>query len=765
VVDFLSELNEVQLQAVKNINGPSLVIAGAGSGKTRVLTYRIAYLLSQGIPANKIMALTFTNKAAREMKERITKLSDETTTRYLWMGTFHSLFARILRREAEALGYPANFTIYDADDSKSLLKTIIKDLKLDDQIYKPNDMLRRISSAKNNLISADQYAISGEIQSQDASSRKPSIGDIYRSYSSRCKKAGAMDFDDLLVQINVLFRDHPQILKKYQKFFRYILVDEYQDTNFAQYVIIKNLASEHRNICVVGDDSQSIYSFRGAKIENILNFRNDYPEFHLYKLEQNYRSTQTIVNAANSLISKNKDRIPKEVWSKQEAGENLKVIEAMTDQEEGFLIASGILDAKHRFHIDYDAFAILYRTNAQSRILEEACRKHNIPYRVFGSISFYQRKEVKDALAYFKLAFNPKDDEALKRVINYPARGLGKTSLDRLTLAAFEADIPIWHVLQQPGEYVKEFNRGTLSKLEGFRNLIESFIKKQPLEDAYDLGLEILSKTGILKEFAYEKTPESLSKYENLQELLNGIREFSEAEKEINSGNGVNLSGYIENIALLTDQDTKLKDDSPKVFLMTIHAAKGLEFPHVFIAGMEEELFPSQFSSGSAKELEEERRLFYVALTRAMKQITICYAQTRYRWGNLVSSRRSRFIQEISSQFVELPEMLQFNQKDKTERKPYNRSGSTKGSVPIRPSRNLVRVKESSGQSRIDDGFIADDPDKIQAGMAVDHARFGKGKVLQIEGNSPNRKATVFFKNAGQKQLLLKFARLKILKS
>ena len=764
-MDFLSELNEVQQQAVKNIKGPSLVIAGAGSGKTRVLTYKIAYLLSQGIPANKIMALTFTNKAAREMKGRITKLTDETTARYLWMGTFHSLFARILRKEAEAIGYPANFTIYDADDSKNLIKTIIRDLKLDDQIYKPNDMLRRISSAKNNLISADQYAGSGEIQSQDSSARKPSISDIYKSYSLRCKKAGAMDFDDLLVQISVLFRDHPDILKKYQDFFQYILVDEYQDTNYAQYVIIKKLATKHRNICVVGDDSQSIYSFRGAKIENILNFRNDYPEFQIFKLEQNYRSTQIIVNAANSLISKNQGRIPKEVWSKQEIGEKVKVIEAMTDQEEGFVIASSILEAKHRFHLDYDAFAILYRTNAQSRILEEACRKHNIPYRVFGSISFYQRKEIKDTLAYFKLAFNPKDDEALKRIINYPARGLGKTSLDRLTFAAFHADLSIWDILQKPEHYVKEFNKGTLAKLAGFKNLIESFIQQQELQDAYSLGLEILTKTGILKQFAYEKTPESLSKYENLQELLNGIREFSESEKENNPDEMINLSIYVENIALLTDQDTKIKDDSPKVFLMTIHAAKGLEFPHVYIAGMEEELFPSQFSSGSAKELEEERRLFYVALTRAMKQITICYAQTRFRWGNLVSSRQSRFIQEINSEFMELPEATQFRQTDHSRKKTYNKPVSPRESVPIRPSRNLVRVKDSSKQSNTQNDFIADNPDEIQVGMSVAHVRFGKGKVLQIEGNLPNRKATVFFKTAGQKQLLLKFARLKIVKS
>lgn len=763
-MDFLLELNEVQRQAVINMNGPSLVIAGAGSGKTRVLTYKIAYLLSQGIPASQIMALTFTNKAAREMKNRITKLTDEATTRYLWMGTFHSLFARILRREAELLGYPSNFTIYDTEDSKSLLKTIISDLKLDDQVYKPGDMLRRISSAKNNLISADQYAGSGEIQSQDASAKKPEISAIYKSYAQRCKKAGAMDFDDLLVNMNSLFREFPDVLKKYQSFFRYILVDEYQDTNFAQYVIIKKLASEHRNICVVGDDSQSIYSFRGAKIENILNFRNDYPEYQIFKLEQNYRSTQTIVGAANSLIAKNRDRIPKEVFSKEEPGSKVRVLEAMTDQEEGFLIASSIMEAKQRNRLDFDAFAILYRTNAQSRILEEACRKQNIPYRVFGSISFYQRKEVKDALAYFRMAINPKDDEALKRIINYPARGIGKTTLDRLTGAAFQADLAVWQILQNPAEYVGEFNKGTLAKLNDFKELIEEFMQREPMEDGYSLGLSILSKTGILREFAYEKSQEAISKYENLQELLNGIREFSDAEKAEDPQKTVHLAEYVENIALLTDQDTNLKDDSPKVSLMTTHAAKGLEFPHVYIAGMEEELFPSQFSSTSAKELEEERRLFYVALTRAMKQVTICYAQTRYRWGNLVSARRSRFIQEIQSEFIELPELKQFEQRSPYDRGFFSPEKELQARVPTRPSRNLIRVKETENRPSPETDIEPDDPNSIQTGMAVIHARFGEGKVLQIEGADPNRKATVFFKNAGQKQLLLKFARLKILK-
>ena len=766
MTDFLTDLNDVQRQAVTSIDGPTLVIAGAGSGKTRVLTYRIAHLLNQGVPAYQIMALTFTNKAAREMKSRIGKLTDEKTARYLWMGTFHSIFARILRKEAEKIGYPANYTIYDTDDSRSLVKTIIKDLKLNDQVYKPGDMLRRISSAKNNLITSDMYAGSGEITSQDASNSRPAIADIYRLYSQRCRMAGAMDFDDLLVQTNLLFKNHPDVLAHYQKAFRYLLVDEYQDTNYAQYVIIKALAAGHQNICVVGDDSQSIYSFRGAKIENILNFKNDYPGFNIFKLEQNYRSTKTIVNAANSLIDKNKDRIPKEVWSNQETGSKIKVFEAMTDQEEGFLIAAGILEAKHRNQLNYDGFAVLYRTNAQSRILEEACRKHNIPYRVYGSISFYQRKEIKDALAYFRLACNPQDDESLKRVINFPVRGIGNTTLERLNQAAFGAEKSLWEVLQNPDSFDDRFNKGTLTKLHQFRDLIQSFINKESIHNAFDLGMEIMSATGILKEYAYEKTPEALSKYENLQELLNGLREYVEGEMAATPDQLPRLSNYVQNVALLTDQDTQEKDDSPKVSLMTIHASKGLEFENVYIAGLEEELFPSQFSAHSAKELEEERRLFYVAVTRAMKEVTLSYAQTRYRWGNLVSSRRSRFIQEIDSHFLELPELKEFGRRP--QKSPWSSSEEIKdhqsAKPPLRPARNLVRIKEARDSRMPDEEIVPDDPSGIVPGMRVRHARFGEGKVLQVEGSPENRKATVFFQEAGQKQLLLKFARLQIVR-
>ena len=760
MTDFLNDLNLVQREAVITIEGPILIIAGAGSGKTRVLTYRIAYLLSQGAAAWNILALTFTNKAAREMKERITKLMGEDIARDLWMGTFHSIFARILRREFSSAGFPRDFTIYDTDDSKSMIRTIIQDLKLDDQSYKPNEILRRISSAKNNLITAEQYMASGEIQGQDKSMRKSETGEIYKQYALRCRKLGIMDFDDLLVNTNILFKENPSILEKYQGIFKYILVDEYQDTNYAQYIIIKKLAAQRQNICVVGDDSQSIYSFRGAKIENILNFRNDYPDYKLFKLEQNYRSTQNIVNAANSLIANNQGRIPKKVWSDQEQGEKIRIVEAKTDREEGFIISGKILDIHLQKRAVFRDFAVLYRTNAQSRILEEACRKQNIPYRVYGSISFYQRKEIKDSLAYFRLAINPLDDESVRRVINFPMRGIGKTSIDRLSEAAFIHGISLWNVLEDAGNLVPEFNKGTLEKLHSFRKMISSFRERQYSEDAYDLALDIMKQSGLIKEFSYERTPENLSKAENIQELLNSIREFIEIRRAESPGT-VPLAEYIENIALLTDQDTDDKQDRNRVSLMTIHAAKGLEFPYVFIAGLEEELFPNQFSVSSAKDLEEERRLFYVALTRAKKQVIITHAETRYRWGNLSSSRGSRFLREIDPEFVDRERKEPLFQEESFT------PGLTMGFNPPGKGR-LIRVKEADRrQVQVSPSaeFEPDDPSGIQSGMQVVHARFGEGKVLQIEGELPDRKAVVFFKNFGQKQLLLKFARLKILKN
>jgi len=760
LIDFLNDLNPVQREAVTTTAGPSLIIAGAGSGKTRVLTYRIAYLLSQGVSAYHILALTFTNKAAKEMKERITKLTDENIARELWMGTFHSLFARILRREADAIGFPKNFTIYDTDDSKSMIRTIIKDLKLEDQTYKPAEIFRRISSAKNNLITADQYMASNDIQLQDKSARKQETGQIYKNYAQRCKSSGVMDFDDLLVNTNILLRDHPDILEKYLGIFEYVLVDEYQDTNYAQYLIVKKLASKNQNICVVGDDSQSIYSFRGAKIENILNFRIDYPDYKLFKLEQNYRSTQNIVDAANSLISNNHGRIPKKVWSAQEPGKKIQVVEAKTDREEGFIISGKILEIHLQDRAMFRDFAVLYRTNAQSRILEEACRKQNIPYRVYGSISFYQRKEIKDSLAYFRLAINPRDDESLRRIINFPMRGIGKTSIDKLSEVAFSSGISLWDAIEDSSNLVPSFNKGTLEKLHLFHSTMETFRQRQDQEDAYDLAMDILTRSGIIKEFSYERTAENLSKAENIQELLNSIREFIELKKT-ESPAQVILSEYIENIALLTDQDTdNNKEDRNRVSLMTIHAAKGLEFPFVFVAGLEEELFPNQFSVSSAQELEEERRLFYVAITRAMKLVFITHAETRYKWGNLVSSRRSRFLREIDSQYIEQNERY-----EPIANKISSRRQTPSTTMPGKE--NLTKIRDANRKASPAppmENFDADEPSKIQSGMLVKHARFGEGKIIQIEGFEPNRKAVVFFKTSGQKQLLLKFARLKILK-
>jgi DNA helicase-2/ATP-dependent DNA helicase PcrA len=601
---------------------------------------------------------------------------------------------------------------------------------------------------------------SNDIQLQDKEARKQEIGQIYKLYSQRCKSSGVMDFDDLLLNTNILLRDHPQILDKYLGIFEYVLVDEYQDTNYAQYLIVKKLAAKNKNICVVGDDSQSIYSFRGAKIENILNFRNDYPEYKLFKLEQNYRSTQNIVEASNSLISKNQGRIPKEVWSEQEPGEKIHIIEAKTDREEGFLISSKILALHLQDRAMYKDFAVLYRTNAQSRILEESCRKHNIPYRVYGSISFYQRKEIKDSLAYFRLAINPRDDESIRRIINFPMRGIGKTTIDRLSQAAFSNGLSLWNVIEDASNLIPSFNKGTLEKLLVFRNSMESFGQRQDQEDAYDLALDILNKSGIVKEFSYEKTPENLSKAENIQELLNSIREFIELKKEERPG-PVTLSEYIESIALLTDQDAdNSKEERNSVSLMTIHASKGLEFPFVFVAGLEEELFPNQFSVSSAKDLEEERRLFYVAITRAMKRVFITYAETRYKWGNLVSSRKSRFLREIDPKFLEQKERKEPIAKKPPSKKPIFE--------PIIPSTShLTKMQDANlmPSSTVPvESFTPDDPSKIQSGMSVIHARFGAGKIIQVEGTEPNRKAVVFFKTAGQKQLLLKFARLKILK-
>lgn len=772
--DYLQNLNEAQREAVLRTEGPALVIAGAGSGKTRVLTFRIANLLKQGAKPSSILSLTFTNKAAREMKERIASVVGENTARYLWMGTFHSIFARILRFEHEIIGYPSNFTIYDSADSKSLIKTIIKSFQLDDKIYKPGVVASRISMAKNNLITPNAYENSAEIRKADKSMRMPQIAQIYKEYAKRCLLSGAMDFDDLLLKTNVLFRDHPEVLKKYQERFGYVMVDEYQDTNYSQYLIVKKLAAGHKNICVVGDDAQSIYSFRGARIENILNFKSDYPEHKVFKLEQNYRSTQTIVNAANSIIAKNKRQIPKKVFSENATGKPIKLISALTDNEEGFLVAQEIAQSQLRDHYKYEDFAILYRTNMQSRIFEESLRKRNIPYKIYGGLSFYQRKEIKDLISYFRMIINPADNEALKRIINYPARGIGATTLAKLEAAAINNETSIWKIISDlPTVNHANLNKGTAGKILHFVGLIQKFMQLSEDCDAFDTAKTIAEQTGILKELYNDKSPEGLSRHENIQELLNGIQEFSINAKE--TGEPEKLENYLEDVALLTDQDNEKEEDRNKVTLMTVHSSKGLEFKNVFVVGMEENLFPSNQNGDNKPEtLEEERRLFYVALTRAEENAWFSYANQRYRWGNLDFCTPSRFLEEIDEQFLDTSGIAasssptrraQSNddiQPERYHKNPVRRQPPGAFKTPESQNflnKKLVSLKESS---RAQNTFQGDAPEKIQTGMVVEHQRFGEGKVINIEGVAPNIKATVFFKSGTQKQLLLKFAKLKI---
>lgn len=767
--DYLNDLNDVQKEAVVNYKGASLVIAGAGSGKTRVLTYRIAHLLANGIPAHKILALTFTNKAAAEMKLRIAKMVGKDIARYLWMGTFHSIFARILRKEGEHLGYTPNFTIYDTIDSKNLIKKVIKELGLDDKTYKPNEIYGRISSAKNNLITAKAYSSNHQIMIQDQKNKRPRMAEIYMIYANRCKKADAMDFDDLLLNTNILFRDHPNVLEKYQDRFNYILVDEYQDTNFSQYLIINKLGSKNKNICVVGDDAQSIYAFRGAKIENILNFRNDYPGYKLYKLEQNYRSTKIIVEAANSLIKRNKEQIPKKVYSKNEDGEKIKVIETETDKDEAYTIARIIQDVALERGYDYRDFAILYRTNAQSRSFEEALRRFNIPYKVFGSISFYQRKEIKDMLAYFRLSVNQKDDEALLRIINYPTRGIGQTTVSKVENYANSQNLNVWEALQHIDKVQIGLNGGTINKLVKFRSLIQGFAEDIKSLDAYDAAMEIAKESGILKELHNPESHEEQTKYENVEELLNGIKEFVDDNDDPEFFPA--LDKFMENVALLTNQDNEKEEDFNKVTIMTIHSAKGLEFKYVFLVGLEEDLFPSPMSSGTQKELEEERRLFYVALTRAEETATISFAKERYKWGVPSNCRPSRFIKEINEQFLELPEsfyespstpfgdnLFEESSKPRFEKK----KPGINATVPL-VNKKLVKLSEANKKSsHANQEFKPDDPSLIKEDMVVKHGKFGLGQVIRIEGAEPNKKARVVFEVVGEKQLLLKFAKLQI---
>ena len=772
---FLRELNEAQYQAVCHTEGPSLVIAGAGSGKTRVLTYRVAYLLSKGINPSVLLCLTFTNKAAGEMKERIGRLVGHDLARTVWMGTFHSLFARILRMEGHYMGYSANYTIYDTLDSKSLIKSILKEMNLDDQLYKPGDVLGRISWAKNNLISAAAYNSNGQLVAYDNSIRRPQLGAIYTTYCTRCKNADAMDFDDLLFNTNRLFRDFPEVLAKYQQRFAYILVDEYQDTNYSQYLIVNKLAMQHHNVCVVGDDAQSIYSFRGAKIENILNFRNDYADYKLYKLEQNYRSTQTIVNAANSVIAKNKGQIRKKVWSKNEAGCKISIARVLTDIEEGFFVSNHILDTLLSEQQQYYDFAILYRTNAQSRIFEEALRKRNIPYKIYGGIGFYQRKEIKDMLAYLRLSVNHSDDEALKRIINYPARGIGDVTLEKLGAYAASHGISLWKTLETFTRSPQEMNKGTVGKLQNFWQLINEFSSLVKSQNAYEAAHTIALKSGIMKDLYNGNTVEERSRYENLEELINGIKEFTEAA--IDENRPYSITDFLENVSLLTDQDNEKEDDRNKVAIMTMHAAKGLEFNNVYIAGVEEEIFPSRMAVDSPQELEEERRLFYVALTRSKKRVVITYAQNRYRWGNLIFCNPSRFLRDIDPSYIEWP--ARDNEKNSTGHTEadsiiHSASGSKIKKTDNPHSVRIIKGKpfsagtfqSASVAKAVGSGdFTPDDPALIEVGMQVEHRQFGSGEVLSIEGSSPNRKAKVRFHELGEeKQLLLKFAKLKIKK-
>ena len=781
MTDILNGLNNPQREAVTTVEGPVMVIAGAGSGKTKALTHRIAYMIQEGINPFAIMALTFTNKAAKEMKERIMKLVDAHSARNVWMGTFHSIFARILRIEAQHLGFTPDFTIYDTDDSKQLINSILKERELDTKAYPAKYILHRISMAKSALYTAEDYCNNFEIQQQDIRANKPLIGEIFKSYNARLQRANAMDFDDILFYTNVLLRDFPEILYKYQQRFEYILVDEYQDTNYAQYLIIRRIAAMRENICVVGDDAQSIYGFRGANIQNILNFKTDYPGQKLIRLEQNYRSTKTIVNAANSVIDHNKDQIKKKVWSDNEEGDLITILRATSDGEEGILVANSIFGYKMSQQLNNKDFAILYRTNSQSRSLEEALRKKNIPYKIYGGLSFYDRKEVKDLLAYFRVVINPHDEQALLRIINYPARGIGKTTIERLMVVADERNKGIWDVIANENEPMpQDFNSGTANKLRNFATMIKSFQTLLDKQNAIELAKHICNTVGIIKDLKEDDTPEGAARVDNIEELLNAIMEFSDKQVDEVTGeqNEVTLNKFMEDVALLSDQDKKDDENADYVTLMTIHSAKGLEFPYVYIVGLEENLFPGIQSLSTREELEEERRLFYVALTRAEKKLVLSYAESRYRWGNMTLSEPSRFIEEIDQSLIERTKKASFRGTSSFNEginfsNPFSRSFQEKKEFQKRttqPSSNATSRPSSSTPINIntpknnDSDFAAATPDDIAEGMRVLHQKFGQGTVAKVEGVGPNKKATVIFDECGSKQLMLKFAKLNILK-
>lgn len=781
--DYIEELNEGQRNAVLYNDGPSLVIAGAGSGKTRVLTYKIAYLLENGYQPWNILALTFTNKAAREMKERIARQMGPERARHLWMGTFHSMFLRILHVEAGHIGFTSQFTIYDTADSKSLIRSIIKEMGLDEKVYKPGMVQARISNAKNHLVSPAGYANNKEAYEGDRAAKVPALRDIYQRYWERCRQADAMDFDDLLFYTFLLFRDHPEVLARYQEQFRYILVDEYQDTNFAQHSIVLQLAKNHQHVCVVGDDAQSIYSFRGADIDNILYFTKVYPDTKVFKLEQNYRSTQTIVRAANSLIEKNQWQIRKEVFSEKEKGEAIGVYQAYSDVEEGDIVVNKIAELRREKRYAYSDFAILYRTNAQSRIFEEAMRKRSMPYRIYGGLSFYQRKEIKDVIAYFRLIVNPNDEEAFKRIINYPARGIGDTTVGKIIAAATGHNVSLWTVLCEPLAYGLNFNKGTVGKLQAFRELISAFITDAAEKNAYEIGADIIRQSGIINDVCQDNSPENLSRKENIEELVNGMSDFCAQRQEEGNPN-VLLGDFLSEVSLLTDQDSDKDGDDEKITLMTVHSAKGLEFKNVFVVGMEENLFPSSMVGDSPRALEEERRLFYVAITRAEEHCFLSYAKTRFRYGKMEFGSPSRFLKDIDVRFLRLPQDAGMFRRVEEEAAVFRRENARgfapdkedapyggKERVSVRPKqqiiaptvpRNLKRVAPSANTASTSPSAGAS-ANRVQQGQLIEHERFGLGEVLKVEGEGDNAKATIRFKNAGDKQLLLRFARFKVI--
>ena len=743
--NYLDELNDVQREAVVNIEGPMMIVAGAGSGKTRVLTFRVAHLIQLGIDSFNILSLTFTNKAAKEMRHRIEKMVGS-EAKNLWMGTFHSVFAKILRIEAQKLGFPQNFTIYDTDDSKSLIKTIVKEEELNPDIYKPGFVLSRISLAKNNFITWKDYQKNADIQHEDISGGKPKLGHIYEMYVKRCMKAAAMDFDDLLLKTFQLFSEHPDVLNKYQQKFKFVMVDEYQDTNHIQYLIIKKIAAANRNICVVGDDAQSIYAFRGANIKNILNFEKDYPDLKVFRLEQNYRSTKTIVDAASDIIKKNKYQLKKEIWTDNEHGNKIKVFKALTDNEEGSYVASSIFEERARDHVSPSDFAILYRTNSQSRAFEESLRRLNLPYKIIGGLSFYQRKEIKDMLAYYRLALNPHDEEALKRVINYPVRGIGDTTLSKIVIIANENDISLWDVIENINDF--PFDGRVKRAVGDWAIMIKRFHLEVIKKDAYELAEEMAKASGILRHLHEDKTLEGIGRYENVQALLGGIKEFSERTDLEEKHLGI----FMQDVALLTDAD-KEDDKEEKITLMTIHAAKGLEFPYVYIVGMEENLFPSQMSLTSREDLEEERRLFYVALTRARKKVFLSFAESRFRWGQMTYSEASRFIEEIN------PTYLDYQLKTARQAPSVSQVAASAYTSP-KPLKQAIKVPTYQPMG----DFKADNLSGLESGMDIEHNRFGKGKVVAVEGNADDKKATIHFEEIGEKQILLKYAKMKILR-